>query len=111
MKKSGVSAIICGMTAGRFHSDSEQWEIGYNIRFDCWNMGYTTEASLAMMNFVRENHNAYRFSAICAVENIGSARVMEKCGLHFTGNGEYQSYDGKKTFISKIYELEDKVND
>ena len=81
------------------------------MRYDCWNMGYTTEATLAMMNYVRENHNAHRFTAECAVENIGSARVMEKCGLHFTGNGEYQSYDGKKTFISKIYELEDKVND
>ena len=102
---------LIGAGSIRFHSDSEQWEIGYNIRFDCWNMGYTTEASLAMMNFVREKHNAHRFSAICAVENIGSARVMEKCGLHFTGNGEFTSYDGKKTFISKIYELEDKVND
>lgn len=95
----------------RYHSDEDKWEFGYNMRYDCWNMGYTTEATLAMMNYVREKHNAHRFKAQCASENIGSARVMEKCGLHFAGNGEYTSYDCKKTFVSKIYELEDEVND
>lgn len=102
---------LIGAGSMRYRTDEKKWSFGYNMRYDCWNMGYTTEATLAMTNYVRENHNAHRFIAECAVENIGSARVMEKCGLHFSGNGEYQSYDGKKTFISKIYELEDKVND
>jgi ribosomal-protein-alanine N-acetyltransferase len=102
---------LIGAGSIRYHSDEDKWEFGYNMRYDCWNMGYTTEATLAMMNYVREKHNAHLFKAQCASENIGSATVMEKCGLHFAGNGEYTSYDGKKTFVSKIYELEDEVND
>jgi len=80
------------------------WEFGYNLRYDCWGMGYATEAIKAMMNFVRCNFGEVRFKAMCAKENTASAHVIEKCGLHFVGCGEYQSYDGLKTFKAKIYE-------
>ena len=29
--------------------DNTQWEIGYNLRSDCWNQGYATEAAKAMI--------------------------------------------------------------
>ncbi len=68
-------------------------------------MGYTTEATLRMMEYVREKHGAERFVAEHAEANPASGKVIEKCGLHFVGYGEYSGYDGKKTFRSKIYEL------
>ena len=80
------------------------WEFGYNFRYDCWGMGYATEASKAMIELVRSRYGEVRFKAECAAENTASAHVIEKCGLHFGGFGEYQSYDGKKTFKAKIYE-------
>ena len=81
------------------------WEFGYNFRYDCWGMGYATEASKAMIELVRSRYGDIRLKAECAAENTASAHVIEKCGLHFVSYGEYSSYDGKKTFRSKKFEL------
>jgi ribosomal-protein-alanine N-acetyltransferase len=81
------------------------WEFGYNLRYDCWGKGYATEASKAMIEYVRSKYGDIRLRSECAVENTASARVIEKCGLVFKGYGEYTSYDGKKTFKAKIFEL------
>lgn len=96
---------LIGSGSIRFRTDEQRWSFGYNIRYDCWNMGYTTEATLRMLDYVREKHGARRFAAEHAVDNPASGRVIEKCGLHFVGYGEYTSFDGTKTFKSKIYEL------
>jgi ribosomal-protein-alanine N-acetyltransferase len=103
MRKSDGKLI--GSGGIRFRTDEQRWSFGYNIRYDCWNMGYTTEAALAMLDYVRRKHGAKRFVAEHAVDNPASGRVIEKCGLHFVGYGEYSSFDGKKTFRSKVYEL------
>lgn len=100
--------------SGSIGPESERkdfWAFGYNFRYDCWGNGYATEAAKAMIKFANEQFDVTRFSSSHAEPNKASGRVMEKCGLHFAGNGEYTSYDGKKTFVSKIYELEDEVND
>ena len=57
-----------------------------------------------MIEVVRSRYGNVKLKAGCADENTASAHVIEKCGLHFVGFGEYQSYDGKKTFKAKIYE-------
>lgn len=80
------------------------WEFGYNLRYDCWGMGYATEASKAMIDHVRSKFGDVPLRAECAAENTASANVIEKCGLVFKGFGEYTSYDGLKTFKAKIYE-------
>ena len=80
------------------------WEFGYNLRYDCWGMGYATEASKAMIDHVRSKFGDVPLRTECAAENTASAHVIEKCGLVFKGFGEYTSYDGLKTFKAKIYE-------
>ena len=98
---------LIGSGSIRYRTDEDRWSFGYNIRYDCWNQGYTTEATLRMMDYVREMHGAKRFAAEHAAENPASGRVIEKCGLHFVGYGEYSRYDGSETFRSKIYELDE----
>lgn len=95
---------LIGSGGIRLHDDGF-WEFGYNFRYDCWGMGYATEASKAMIELVRSRYGDVKLKAECAAENTASAHVIEKCGLHFAGFGEYQSYDGKKTFKAKIFEL------
>ena len=58
-----------------------------------------------MINYVRGKYGDIRLRSECAVENTASAHVIEKCGLVFKRYGEYKSYDGKKTFKAKIFEL------
>lgn len=78
---------------------------GYNLRFDCWNKGYATEAVKAMIKYAYEL-GARKFKAQHAVENPASGRVMEKCGLKFDGYGSYKKTDGSCEFRSKIYKAD-----
>ena len=86
-------------------ADNSACEVGYSLAHDCWNKGYTTEITQGMIDFIREKYDPELITAECAVENIGSARVMEKCGMTFVGFGEYSSFDGSRTYRSKKYEL------
>ena len=85
---------LIGSGSIRYRTAENRWSFGYNIRYGCWNQGYTTEATLRMMDYVREKHDAKRFVAEHAVGNPASGRVMKKCGLHYVGEYEYTRLDG-----------------
>ncbi len=78
------------------------WEFGYCLRYDCWNEGYCTEATKVMIRYAYER-GARKFMAQHAVDNPASGRVMEKCGLTFSGYGSYEKIDGSRKFESKVY--------
>ena len=56
------------------------WMIGYFVRSDRWNEGIATEAARAACGWLFER-GAFRVSATCLAENLGSRRVLEKCGM------------------------------
>lgn len=60
-------------------------EIGYALSKDYWNKGYMTEVVKTLILFGFTNMELVRIEAKCRVENIGSARVMEKAGMNFEG--------------------------
>ncbi len=93
-------------SGGIRYSDKEKaWTFGYNIRFDCWNRGYTTEVARRMIEFAYNEQGARDFFAYHAVENPASGRVMEKCGFEFSHYGEYSRLDGSETFKAKFYKM------
>ena len=55
--------------------------IGYCIGFDYWNKGIVTEALQAVMDYMFSEVNMNKLFAYHDVENPGSGRVMEKCGM------------------------------
>ncbi|MDW5290701.1 GNAT family N-acetyltransferase [Formosa sp. PL04] len=56
-------------------------EVWYKIHSDHWKKGYATEALKAVIHFGFENLKLHRIEAGCAVENIGSFKVLEKSGM------------------------------
>ena len=82
------------------------WGIGYNIRYDCWNKGYTTEAMKAIIEFAHTELGVNKICSDHAIDNPASGKVMEKCGLKFDHFGEYTKIDGSKTFKAKFYKLD-----
>lgn len=80
------------------------WKFGYNLRYDCWGKGYATEAVKAMIEFVRKRFGATHFASSHAEPNLASGHVMEKCGLHFVGYGEFKKLDGSCKIRSMNYE-------
>lgn len=82
------------------------WGFGYNFRYDCWGMGYATEAVQAMIAYVHEKFGARKFASSHCEPNLASGNVMRKCGLHFVGYGEFQKLDGSCKMRSMEYEGE-----
>ena len=62
---------------------AEAVRIGYCIGSGWWNMGYMSEALNAVISFFFREVKAERVEARHHPDNIGSGRVMEKCGLAF----------------------------
>lgn len=63
--------------APNYHS-AEVW---YKLHRDYWNVGLGTEVLARMIEFGFEELQLHRIQAGCAVDNIGSIKVMEKVGM------------------------------
>jgi ribosomal-protein-alanine N-acetyltransferase len=59
-------------------------EIGYVLAQDEWGKGYATEALQALLPHAL-GLDLIRIYARCDVENVGSARVLEKAGFEYEG--------------------------
>lgn len=69
---------------------------GYFIYPKFWGKGFTTEAFQQVLEFAFSENNVYRVSTGCLAENIGSERVMQKCGLIKEAEHiDYEWHDGK----------------
>jgi ribosomal-protein-alanine N-acetyltransferase len=60
-------------------------EIGYALSRRYWNRGYMTEAVRTVIDFGFRTMGLNRIEARCRIENIPSARVMEKTGMTYEG--------------------------
>lgn len=56
-------------------------EIWFKTHVNHWGKGYTPEALLAVLQFAFADLKLHRIEAGCAVENIASAKVLEKAGM------------------------------
>jgi ribosomal-protein-alanine N-acetyltransferase len=65
------------------HSAAEKfhWGIGYTLAKRFWGRGYGTEAVSAVGRMAISIPEVLRVSAVVDVENVGSARVLEKSGF------------------------------
>ncbi|MFB7140253.1 GNAT family N-acetyltransferase [Gottfriedia sp. NPDC056225] len=84
-------------------------EIGYIINPSYWGKGFATEAAKEIISFGFEQFKLHRVFATCDVRNIGSAKVLEKCGLTLEGKmrEDLLLRDGwRDTFLYSILEHE-----
>jgi RimJ/RimL family protein N-acetyltransferase len=56
-------------------------EIWYKLHKNFWGQGYATEAARELLKFGFNELDLHRIEAGCAVDNIASVRVLEKCGM------------------------------
>lgn len=66
-------------------------EIGYWLGEPYWNRGYMTEAAHALIDMVFRTRDIDQIDARCRVVNIGSRRVIQKCGFQFQGSAMFPS--------------------
>ena len=56
-------------------------ELYFGLSKNYWNMGYGTEALKAAISFCFDKIGMHRISAGCDIDNLASARIMEKAGM------------------------------
>ena len=74
----------CGLEA---HETGRGIELGYWIGESYWNRGFATEAAQTLIDFGFRHFDVDFIDARCRVMNIGSRRVIQKCGFQFQGTG------------------------
>lgn len=67
------------------HSFPNRFEFGYVLSRAHWKKGYMSEALNILVDWALDQEDIFRISSFCDVDNIGSARVMEKAGLTLEG--------------------------
>ena len=84
-------------------------ELGYVIHPDYQNQGYATEAlTAAIGELFRQGYSTFRAGYFS--ENIASARVMEKSGMHPISRVDFIEYRGK-THKCLYYEIREDISD
>tara|TARA_R110001592_G_scaffold36070_8_gene121902 strand:+ start:1433 stop:1975 length:543 start_codon:yes stop_codon:yes gene_type:complete len=59
----------------------ENGEVWFKLSPNMWGKGYCTEALKLVLAFGFDELKLHRIEAGCAVDNVGSARVLEKVGM------------------------------
>lgn len=68
------------------YGERNQWcELDWKIGPEFWNQGFMTEAAGIVAAYLLTRVGFHRVQAKCAVENLGSERVMQKLGMRREG--------------------------
>ena len=79
-KATGEAAGSVGLHVIDGGERGAHYGLGYFVRRDLWNRGYATEAVSAALDYCFAG-DGFRVTASCLAENLGSRRVLEKCGF------------------------------
>jgi len=85
--------------------DSQRVEIGYLALSDVQGKGFITEATKALIIFLQHQLKVKKIVANCAIDNIGSWKVMEKVGLNKEGTLKADFKVNERWFDAYTYAL------
>ncbi len=74
---------LMGMITARV--DDHKWELGYVLSHASWGKGFMTEVVKGVIEWALKQPEIFRVWAVCDVDNLASARVMEKAGMKREG--------------------------
>jgi len=79
--RSGLEFIgWCGL---KYISDTNEVDLGYRFMKKFWGNGYATEAALACIKYGFAILNLQQIVGRALPANLGSVKVLEKCGMEF----------------------------
>ena len=66
--------------------DTGEIEVGYNLAKRFWRQGFGEECARGWIKYGFETLDLDRIVAVAYPENVGSWRIMEKCGMKYQDN-------------------------
>jgi RimJ/RimL family protein N-acetyltransferase len=82
----------CGL---KYLAELNEIDLGFRFKKEGWGKGYATEAAYASIQYGFEKIGLQRIVARAEIDNIGSWKVLEKCGMTYIGNEEADRYQVK----------------
>lgn len=77
-----ISKKFIGLIALKIGSEKfKNGEVWYKLHSGYWGKGFGTESLISIVNFGFEKIKLHRIEAGCAVDNIGSIKILEKVGM------------------------------
>ncbi len=73
--------------------DTGEIEVGYNLAEKYWRQGFGYECAMAWLKYGFETAGLERIVAVADPENVGSWRVMEKCGMKYEKTEKHYGMD------------------
>lgn len=73
--------------------DTGEIEVGYNLSEKYWRQGFGYEAAMAWLKYGFETAGLERIVAVAHPDNIGSWRIMEKCGMRYEGRRQHYGFE------------------
>ena len=87
----------CGL---KYSQDKNEYDIGFRFFRNYWNRGFATETAKECLDFGFSNLKIEKIVGRAMKENIGSIKVLEKIGMTFKENFDFDGQQGV------IYELQ-----
>lgn len=81
----------CGL---KYTPGTAEYDIGFRFSKKYWNQGYATEAAKACIYLGFNHYNLTTILGRARKENIGSIRVLEKIGLTYAGDFDFDGNQG-----------------
>lgn len=69
--------------------DTGEIEVGYSLQPEFWRKGIGYECAMAWLDHGFNKLGLERIVAIAVKENVGSWKIMEKCGMKYEGEQEH----------------------
>lgn len=101
-KESGKLIGTCGLYTESIH---QRGTLGYALARAYWGKGFMTEVAKTAIAFGFHVMQLQRVQAICNVENVASARVLEKAGMQFEGILHNYIFDKERPWDVKMYAI------
>jgi RimJ/RimL family protein N-acetyltransferase len=82
----------CGL---KYRAELNEIDLGYRFKKEAWGKGYATEAAYASIKYGFEKLQLKCITGRAEIKNIGSWKVLEKCGMTYIGVQEVDDYPVK----------------
>lgn len=89
IRETGEFIGWCGL---KYRAGLNEIDLGYRFMKHYWGKGYATEAADASIRYGFDRLNLTRIVGRAELGNTGSIRVLEKCGMVYTGNEQVDGY-------------------
>ncbi len=99
LKLDGQFLGWCGL---KYTPESNEVDLGFRFFRKFWNRGFASESAKACLDYGFFKLGIQNIVARARKSNQASIRVLEKIGMRFLEDFDFEGFEGKKYFLTKI---------